>query len=83
MPGEGHLHRRRKRIDQRRDGQLRQVDFLGARHLQQPVERPFETVDRQHRRRAGGGPPRRVVPGVQGIDGDGGTSFHAGGYARS
>ena len=52
-----------ERVDEGRDRQARQIDFPGLRHLQQPVERSLETVDRENRRRVRQSRARRILPG--------------------
>jgi hypothetical protein len=52
-----------ERVDESRDRQARQIDFPGLHHLQQPVERSLETIDRENRRRSRRSRARRILPG--------------------
>jgi hypothetical protein len=53
VAGERGRQRTGELFHQRGDRQPGEVDRLGPRHLEQPVERPGDTVDRQHGRGVG------------------------------
>jgi hypothetical protein len=52
-----------ERLDEGNDRQTRQIDFLGLRHLQQPIERSLETVDCENRCRLRRNRARWILPG--------------------
>jgi len=75
---QGGRHRVGECLDQRGDRQPRQIDFFRPHHLEQPVERPGEAVDRQHRRCVASHAARRILPG-----GDRRRSRGGGGVGRA